>query len=183
MHRHAWRRVLSFRSETTLKRSEEFLPRRCSQRLRGGMSVCANDHRSLLDLLGIVRLDDINHIEAPQGRVAVLPANARTFTFNFRGNGLRQLLELVGFSEGLRRKSTQNHIRGHSIPPCGHQRSCFRDHQRLHPRVGGSHVPEDSSDGNRPSIAGTGATRLPVLRKNPSACQTRRGKISAGGLV
>src|SRR6516164_644640 len=48
---------------------------------------------------------------------------------------------------------------------------------------GGSHVPEDSSDGNRPSIAGTGATRLPVLRKNSSACQTRRGKISAGGLV
>ena len=124
MHQHAWQRALSFPLEDTkLKRSEEFLPRRCSQRLRGGMSVCANDHRSLLNLLGIVRLDNINHIEAPQGRVAVLPANARTFTFNFRGNGLRQLLELVGFSEGLRRKSAQNHIRGHSTPPCGHQRS------------------------------------------------------------
>ena len=175
MHRHAWRRALSFRSETELKRSEEFLPRRCSQRLGGGMSVCADDHRSLLNLLGIVRLDNINHIEAPQGGVTVLLANARTFTFNFRRNSLRQLLELVGFSESLRRKSTQNHIRGHSTPPCRLQRSCFA--------FGGLHLSEDSSDGNRLSIAKTGTTKLTVLRKNPSACQTRRGKISAGGLV
>jgi len=124
MHQHAWQRALSFPLEDTkLKRSEEFLPRRCSQRLRGGMSVCANDHRSLLDLLWIVRLDDINYIEPPQGRVAVLPPNARTFAFDLRGNRFSELLELVGFSEGLRRKSTENHIRGHSTPPCGHQRS------------------------------------------------------------
>src|SRR6516165_1396491 len=44
---------------------------------------------------------------------------------------------------------------------------------------GGLHLSEDSSDGNRPSITKTGATRLSGLRKNPSACQTRRGKSSA----
>jgi hypothetical protein len=38
-------------SVTKLKRSEELLPRRCSQRLCGGMSVRANDHCSFLDLL------------------------------------------------------------------------------------------------------------------------------------
>src|SRR6516162_4459044 len=110
MHRHARRRALSFRSETELKRSEEFLH---------GVEVSAS-------VVECPYARMINHIEAPQGGVTVLPANARTFTFNFRRNSLRQLLELVGFLESLRRKSTQNHIRGHSTPPCRHQRSCFR---------------------------------------------------------
>src|SRR5215472_3300006 len=39
------------------------------------------------------------------------------------------------------------------------------------------HVSEDSSDGNRPLITKTGATRLPVLRKNPSACQPRNANL------
>src|SRR5262249_45852705 len=110
-------------SPTKLNRSEEFLPWCCSQRFRSGMPVRANDHRSLFDLLWIVRLDDVNHVEAPQGRVALLPANPRALVPNLRGNCLCELLELVGLSEGLRRKSTENHIRGHSTPPCGHQRS------------------------------------------------------------
>jgi len=175
MHRHPRRRALSFRPETELKRSKEFLPRRCSQRLGGGMSVCANDHRSLLNLLGIVRLDNINHIEAPQGGVAVLAANARTFTFDFRRDSLRQLLELVGFSEA----SGENRLRITYVVI----RYLLADISAVVFAFGGLRLSEDSSDGNRPSIAKTGPTRLPVLRKNPSACQTRRGKISAGGLV
>jgi len=41
---------------------EELLPRRHWQSLRGGMSVGANNHRSVLDLLRIVSFDDVNHI-------------------------------------------------------------------------------------------------------------------------
>src|SRR5712692_579799 len=85
------------------------------------MPVRADDHGCFLDLFGIMRLNKINHIEAPQGCIAVLPHNPRALTSDFRSHRLGQFLELLGISKCFRRKPTQNHIRCHVAPPC---RSC-----------------------------------------------------------
>lgn len=41
------------------------------------MSIGANDHGCLFDLLRIIGLDDIDHIKTAQRRIAVFPPDAR----------------------------------------------------------------------------------------------------------
>src|SRR5713101_8474440 len=81
------------------------------------MSVRADDHGRFLDLLGIMRLDKIYHIETPQGCITVLPHNSRALTSDFRSHRLGQFLELLRISKCFRGKPTQNHIGCHLAPP------------------------------------------------------------------
>src|SRR5579872_3301789 len=78
------------------------------------MTVTTNDHGSSFNLLGIVGFNHIHDIESPEGCKAVLPGNSRTLLLDLFRNRVRQIPELLGIVERIRRKAAQNNVGSHN---------------------------------------------------------------------
>jgi len=50
------------------------------------MTKTPDDHGSFLDLLRVLGFDDINHVEASEGGITILPFDPRAFAFNLFRN-------------------------------------------------------------------------------------------------
>jgi len=60
--------------------------------VRRRVPVGPDQHRGLLDLLPVVRLDDIHEVEAPEGGKTVFPANPGTLALDVLRHGRGELL-------------------------------------------------------------------------------------------
>ena len=69
------------------------------------MSKGPNNHGNLFDLLGIRCFDNVNDIEAAQGRITSLPFHFRTFTFDLLGDLFGQLDKMLWVIKSPREKN------------------------------------------------------------------------------
>ena len=76
---------------TRLERRQEILPRCRHQRFGGRVPIGPSDHRRFLDLFRVIRFDNVDDIEAPQGSETIFPANAGTLALDLCGYSLGQL--------------------------------------------------------------------------------------------
>lgn len=82
------------------------------------MSVGSDDHGRLLNLLEIIRLDNIYSIDSTQRSKTLLPGHARTLAFDLGRHGSGDLLKVLRIFERLGGKPTEDNVGCHGTPPC-----------------------------------------------------------------
>src|SRR5215470_8246744 len=95
------------------KHGQKLRPWSRGQGLGCRAAVRPDKHRSLFNLFNVIRLNDVDHVEAPERSKAVLPFDCGAFALDLVGYLLCEFADILEVIKGRRRETCEDHIRSH----------------------------------------------------------------------